>query len=85
MTIAKSSPEEIALIRFDLDAPMKKNFSRYQDALDQNPGAFQVLKLLYDQYLKTVSAYRREQQKEKEREHCEEKRSAPQFVFQTEE
>ena len=82
MTIAKYSPEGSELIRFDLDAPMKKNFNKYQDALDQNPGAFNVLKLLYDQYLKTMSAYRREQEQEKE--HCKEKSPAPRFVFQTE-
>ena len=49
------------LVRFDLDLPVKTNFNIYQDAIARHPESTQQLKLRYDQYLKTVPLYTKDQ------------------------
>ena len=54
------------LLRFDLRDPVEKNFNRYQDAIASHPNSAQHMKLRYDQYLKTVPLYNRDQSIEEE-------------------
>jgi hypothetical protein len=54
------------LLRFDLRDPVEKNFNRYQDAIASYPDSAQHMKLRYDQYLKTVPLYNRDQSIEEE-------------------
>ena len=48
-------------MRFDLRLPVETNFNRYQDALEKHPEKVHQLKLRYDQYLKTVPLFNKEQ------------------------
>ena len=73
MPRTKYIPEGSESIRFELKDTVESNFNRYQDALDQYPEAFGFLKLSYDQYLKTLSVYRREQSKDE----------MPEILFET--
>ena len=50
------------LVRFDLDLPVKTNFNIYQDAIARHPESTQQLKLRYDQYLKTMNLYDKQQE-----------------------
>jgi cytochrome c peroxidase len=53
-------------VRFKLDDTVENNFNLYQDTLEKYPASFSSLKLRYDQYLKTVPHYSREQAGEEE-------------------
>ena len=44
-------------IRFDLNSSIETNFDAYQDALDENPELFRLLRMRYDQYLRTLSKH----------------------------
>lgn len=48
-------------IRFDLKKSVESNFNMYQDAIAENPASSSALRVLYNQYLKTLSLYQREQ------------------------
>nr|VFK42629.1 MAG: hypothetical protein BECKSD772F_GA0070984_11264 [Candidatus Kentron sp. SD]VFK49659.1 MAG: hypothetical protein BECKSD772E_GA0070983_12112 [Candidatus Kentron sp. SD]VFK81184.1 MAG: hypothetical protein BECKSD772D_GA0070982_12472 [Candidatus Kentron sp. SD] len=76
MPRAKYIPDGSESVHFDLDDTVKNNFNKYQHAVERYPESFSVLKLRYDQYLKTLSVYRREQEKET----C--MTEPPKFVFE---
>jgi len=47
--------------RFVLSDPVEKNWDLYQDAVEMHPEKVHQLKLRYDQYLKTLTHYSKEQ------------------------
>jgi hypothetical protein len=47
--------------RFVLSDPVEKNWDLYQDAVEKYPEKVHQLKLRYDQYLKTLTHYSKEQ------------------------
>jgi len=47
--------------RFVLSDPVEKNWDLYQDVLEMYPEKVHQLKLRYDQYLKTLTHYSKEQ------------------------
>lgn len=57
----KESTNGSELVRFDLDLPVKTNFNNYQDAIARYPESVQQLKLRFDQYLKTIPLYIKDQ------------------------
>ena len=48
-------------VRFVLSDPIDKNWDIYQDALEMYPDKVHQLKLRYDQYLKTMGLYGKQQ------------------------
>ena len=49
-------------VRFVLSDPVEKNWDLYQDYLERYPDKVHQLKLRYDQYLKTMNLYGKQQQ-----------------------
>lgn len=52
------------LVTFDLNKPVEWNFNECQEAMRKDPVAFPQLKTRYDQYLKTLHYFKKEQQVE---------------------
>ena len=49
-------------VRFVLSDPVEKNWDLYQEYLERYPDKVHQLKLRYDQYLKTMNLYDKQQQ-----------------------
>ena len=52
------------MIHFNLKDSIENNWNLYQEALEKTPELFKQLKWRYDQYLKTLPHYTKEQSEE---------------------
>lgn len=52
--------EKDKFVHFDLTTSVEENFNKYQDILEECPEKMHLLKLQFDQYLKSKRLYQRD-------------------------